>query len=79
MSAVEESFWVLALRPSVVRRAAKVSLVVGIVLMLINHGDVMMAGALTFKGICKIALTFMVPYSVSTYSSVLAIREHDAS
>lgn len=70
-----ESFLSLATQPSVVKRAVKIAFIVGIVLAAINHGDKLMTGALTTSLVVKILLTFFVPYSVSTYSSVLAIRE----
>ena len=75
MAATDPSFLEIATRKSVVRRATRVAIVVGVVLMGINHGDAILMGALTTKGVFKILLTFLVPYSVSTYSSVLAIRE----
>lgn len=65
--------WV-ARQPSVVRRAAKIALVVGVVLAAINHGDKILSLTLSLKDLGKIALTFCVPYCVSTYSSVLAIK-----
>jgi len=70
-----ENFLTLAIQPSVVTRAVKIALIVGIVLAAINHGDKLMAGTLSTGLIVKILLTFFVPYSVSTYSSVLAIRD----
>lgn len=73
-----DGFIDLALRRTVMRRAARVAVVVGIVLGLLNHGDAIFAGTLTPTQITKICLTFLVPYSVSTYSSVLAIRERQA-
>lgn len=69
------SFAYLATRASVMRRAAKIALVVGVVLAAINHGDRILSGTLDNGGLFKILLTFCVPYCVSTYSSVLAIRE----
>jgi hypothetical protein len=69
------SFFWLARQPSVVRRAAKIALIVGVVLACINHGDALMSGTLTSGSIAKILITFCVPYCVSTYSSILAIRE----
>ena len=73
--AMSESFVYLATRASVMRRAAKIALVVGVVLAAINHGDRILSGTLDSGGVFKILLTFCVPYCVSTYSSVLAIRE----
>lgn len=69
-----ESWFNLARSRSVVRRAAVFSLVVGSVLAAINHGDAILAGSLTSTQIWKIGLTYLVPYSVSTLSSVGAIR-----
>jgi len=75
MPAHTEPFFWLARQPSVVRRASKIALIVGIVLACINHGDAIISGTLTATGFLKIIVTFCVPYCVSTYSSVLAIRE----
>lgn len=71
-------FFEIAFQGAVVKRAARVAVVVGIVLGLLNHGDAIFAGTVTAVQFAKIALTFLVPFSVSTYSSVLAIRERDA-
>lgn len=73
--ATGQSFVYLATRASVMRRAAKIALVVGVVLAAINHGDRILSATLDSGGVFKILLTFCVPYCVSTYSSVLAIRE----
>lgn len=48
--------------------------VVGTILTAINHGDAILAGQLTAERLVRIALTFLVPYAVSTTSSVAAIR-----
>jgi hypothetical protein len=65
----------LARRPDVVRRSAKVAIVVGTILALINYVDRLFTGALLPLDLVKIGLTYLVPYSVSTYASVQAIRE----
>ena len=67
----------LILRPAVIRRAAVMALIVGPVLAAINHGDRMIAGTWTGTDLLKIALTFLVPYTVSSVSSIMAIREQD--
>ena len=64
----------VAFEGSVVRRALKMMAVVGCVLAAINHGDTLLAGAMTGSAWLKVALTFAVPYCVSTISSVQAIR-----
>lgn len=71
----EQSCLDIARSRSVVRRAVRISLVVGIVLATINHGDMIVSGQLNFEILCKVLATFIVPYSVSTYTSVLAVRE----
>ncbi|WP_299554935.1 nitrate/nitrite transporter NrtS [uncultured Tateyamaria sp.] len=67
--------WQIATDRTVMRRATKIALVVGIVIAVINHGDRMATGQMDASAWLKCALTFLVPYSVSTYSSVMAVRE----
>ncbi|MFL2792690.1 MAG: nitrate/nitrite transporter NrtS [Paracoccaceae bacterium] len=68
------SFFNIALRKSVVKRAIKIALVVGCILALINHGDRIIFQNMNPLDWFKILLTFCVPYCVSTVSSVLAIK-----
>ena len=63
----------IALQRNIVLRAFKLALIVGSILMLINHGDVMLNNELSQKGFIKIIVTYFVPYCVSTYSSTEAI------
>lgn len=65
----------LALQRSVVQRAARVAILVGAILIVINQGDVLLAGDLTPGTWLKLILTPLVPYLVSTFSSVAALRE----
>ncbi len=51
-------------------RAAFTSLVVGTILTIINHGPSLLEGELSSGMLCQILLTFTVPYTVSTVSSV---------
>ncbi|TWU23224.1 hypothetical protein Pla52o_27600 [Novipirellula galeiformis] len=64
----------LATKRSVVRRGLGYSVVVGTVLMVINQGDVVLSGELTRTHFVKIGLTYLVPFAVSTLSSVGAMR-----
>lgn len=66
----------IATSPSVLKRSARVALVVGIVLAALNHGDRIAAGDVDAITLFKICLTFCVPFCVSTYSSVLAVRSN---
>ena len=65
----------LATNPATVRRALMTALIVGAVLTAINHGPAIVAGQLTRERAFQIVLTVLVPYLVSTTSSVLTHRE----
>ena len=67
-------FWALALRRDVVRRAAGYGVVVGAILIAINHADALLLGDVDGVRVVKMILTPMVPYCVSTLSSVGALR-----
>ena len=66
----------IAWRADVRNRAGKVALIVGTILVAINQGDVIVAGAITTEHWFKIVLTYCVPYCVSTYSAVGAERKY---
>ena len=63
----------IALRPEVFTTAVKISLVVGTMLALINHSHEIFNFTLSKQNIVQILLTYLVPYGVSTYSSVKLI------
>ncbi len=65
----------IAVRRAVVLRATRVALVVGVILIAINQGDLLLAGEVSVTTWLKIGLTPLVPYLVSTFSSVAAILE----
>jgi len=69
-----DSFWRHALAPSVVRRALGYAVGVGALLIAINHGDALVRGEWTRERLLKMGLTALVPYCVSTLSSVGARR-----
>jgi len=64
---------------SVRQRVLKVAAVVGSILVIINQGDVLLSGNATPKTWTQIVLTFLVPYCVSTFASVQAIRQLSAA
>jgi len=69
--------WIaLSFSRAVVRRAVLYAMVVGAVLIAINHGDAVLRGEIDVAQLLKMGLTVMVPYSVPTLSSVSAIRSH---
>jgi hypothetical protein len=51
-----------------------VAAVVGTILITINHADALLQGEVSVKRIWQMGLTYLVPYCVSTYSSVSALR-----
>ena len=53
----------------------KVSFVVGTILAIINHGPEIFTLTLSEQAAYQIALTYLVPYCVSTYSAVKAIQK----
>lgn len=63
----------VATRRSVVIRGLKYAAGVGAILIAINHWDAILAGDLAPGRLIKMGLTVMVPYLVSTASSVGAI------
>lgn len=66
--------WVsLCLSKPVVRRALYSALIVGTILIAINHGDALIRGEIDPTRVFKIILTILVPYLVSTISSALTI------
>lgn len=70
-----KDWWQLASQASVVKRACQYAVVVGAVLITINHGDAILAGDFDGRRMLKMSLTMAVPYLVSTFSSVGAIRQ----
>ncbi len=60
----------IARRPDIVQRSLKVASIVGTILALINYWDRLLPYSLDFNAGAKIALTYCVPYCVSTYASV---------
>ena len=68
----------MAMEGSVVRRALGFAAVVGAILIAINHGDALLARDLSAAQMVKMGLTLLVPYVVSTLSSVMAMRESNS-
>jgi hypothetical protein len=65
-------------RRDTVLRAVKVAGVVGPILTLINQYDVLLSGNFSPRVLGKIALTFLVPYCVSSFSAASAEMKRDA-
>lgn len=67
-------FLSIASSKDVVLRALRIAAVVGTILAFINHGDSIVALTLSIKQTFQILLTYLVPYSVATYTSVRTIQ-----
>ena len=65
----------LAAHPATVRRAFITAIIVGTILIAINHGPAILSGQVTHARIFQMCLTVLVPYTVSTVSSVSTRRE----
>jgi len=65
----------LACSPRVVRRALLFAVIVGGILVTINHADAIVRGDVDGVRLLRIVLTVLTPYVVSTVSSVLAMRD----
>ena len=63
----------IALRPNIVIRSLKVAAVVGTILAAINYWDRLLPYSLDANAWLKIAMTYCVPYCVSTYAAVSAL------
>jgi hypothetical protein len=59
-----------AAHPATMGRAFITAVMVGIVLIAVNHGPAIISGQITRSRIIQICLTVIVPYIVSTVSSV---------
>jgi len=70
-------FFKIAFSRPVVIGAINVSLIVGSVLALVNHGTAIINLTLSLEIVIKIFLSYLVPYCVSTYSTVKAIQNKD--
>ena len=71
------TFTALAMSRGVINRALKIAAVVGTLLVIINHGQALVQGDIDPGRWFQILLTYCVPYGVSTYASVQALRSTD--
>ena len=67
-----KNWFVIALSPSIVKRAACYALVVGSLLILINHGACILDDMFSPECFLQSVLSAIVPYLVVTVSSVQA-------
>lgn len=65
----------LCVSKPVLRRASYSAAIVGTILILINYGDALLHGVIDPTRLARMLLTVLVPFVVSTVSSVKTIRE----
>ena len=64
------SKWERCRDPRVVSLALRVALVIGTILNLINHYDLLLGAPLSGSTLIQVGLTYVVPYCVSTHGQV---------
>ena len=74
---IRESIEIASRRPIVVR-GLKYGFLVGLILIAINHGNAIVEGTVDSTRVLQMILTMLVPYCVSTASSVAAVLDHRA-
>jgi len=74
-----QAWLALCVTKNIMRRALFTSIIVGTILVLINHGDALMAGQIDTIRIFRIILTYLVPYLVSATSSVSTILSYQCT
>jgi len=67
------TFWGAWCARATMRRALKVSAIVGTALVAVNQGDLLLAGKL--PSLWKIPITYLVPYVVSSWSASAAMLD----
>jgi hypothetical protein len=65
------------LRPgwAAIRRSGLIALGVGSTIILLNYGDILLAGAITPRVVVKMLVTPCVPFCVSFYGAYAAYRQ----
>jgi cellobiose-specific phosphotransferase system component IIC len=66
-----------ALRGHNIIRAIKVALLVGTILAIINHYDMIFTLNWDISRIIKMSITYLVPFSVALYSGAMAGRHNE--
>lgn len=66
----QKTLWEIIKHIKHIKKAIKIALVVGIILNLINQGEVLFIMAMDDLNYYKFFLTFIVPFCVSMYTAV---------
>ena len=65
--------------PPLLRRSVGVALVVGSILVAVNHGDTLLAGTWSCSLLWKLPLTYLVPFLVATWGALTSSRRLNPS
>lgn len=76
---MSSNFLALAISRRVVLDALRIACIVGTLLALINHGHKIISLSLSSEVISQILLTYLVPYCVSSYSTVKALQKNSST
>lgn len=60
------------------QHSAKVALVVGTLLSLVNQGHLIFGGNLTIEAGIRMGMNYLIPFSVATYSRLSVLKEQGA-
>ena len=71
------SFFQYAKEKTCLPRSIKIALLVGTINALITQYDAVFNGTLALTNIFQIVLTYMVPFGVATFSSVMQARQDE--
>jgi hypothetical protein len=72
MTKLLKGFWDSLFNPRFVPTALKVALIVGTVLLLINHGKALLQGQMNRDRWVSAALTYCVPYMVNIHGQFIS-------
>jgi len=71
------SFIAYCIEPDTVLRSIKTALIVGTILVLINHGSELLSGQFAWNWVIPALVTYLVPFSVATYGQAQGKRQRD--
>lgn len=71
------SFIAYCTEPDTLLRSIKTALIVGTILVLINHGSEVLSGQFAWNWAIPALVTYLVPFSVPTYGQAQGKRQRD--
>ena len=73
------SLWRHCLNPGILLTSLKTALLVGSMLAVINHYEAILGWSFTLVQKLKIAITYLVPFSVATYAAARHAQRSEAN